>query len=92
MLVSLGSLTGCAAQRVSTNDMLEFKTDCAHKKEQIEFLDSVQYTQLDQLLAGLQLVFMGPFTPDFHTKVDIANGSARYWIQSVKESVIRCNG
>ena len=90
ILVSLSSLTGCAAQQVSTDDMLSFQTNCSKKDEQIKFLDSVQYNGLDRIWAGLQLVFLGPLTPDYRTKIDIANGSAQYWIQGVKEDVMRC--
>jgi hypothetical protein len=90
IIVSLGNLTGCATQQVSTNDMLQFKTNCAQKEQQIAFLDSVQTNQLDQIWAGLKLTFMGPFTPNFETTKDIATGSSRYWVQNVKESVMRC--
>ena len=89
ILVSLCS--GCASNRVGASDMLSYKTNCSTKEESLAYLKSVQPDRLDEVWAGLQIIFMGPFTPDFERKKEIANGSARYWVRGVREDYMsRC--
>lgn len=69
--------------------MQTYQTNCAYTKESLQYLDDVEYNKFEQLWAGIQLMTLGGFTPDFETKKQIASGSANHWVQMVREDYYR---
>lgn len=70
--------------------MREHKVNCALKEQELKFLEKTTYNKDDQVLAGLQILILGPFTPDYDKKMQIATGNAAYWVQNTKEEYYRC--
>jgi hypothetical protein len=93
MLVSLSSITGCASQKLTTSEMLDYQTNCKKAPEQIAFLERVSPNRDDQFLAMLKIMAMGPFAPfskNYDRDVEMAQRSGQYWSTRIKEEINKC--
>jgi hypothetical protein len=88
ILVSVCS--GCASQKIGFEDLQKYRTNCRDRVNQVAFLNQISYTKDDQLIAAIQLLIMGPLTPDYELKKEIASGNAQFWIDGIKEEYTRC--
>jgi len=90
MFASLSSLTGCANWAISSDDMRNHRVNCDLKDQELRFLERTTYNKDDQLIAAIQVLLLGPLTPDYEKKKQIATGSAAFMVQDVKEEYRRC--
>jgi hypothetical protein len=88
ILVSVCS--GCASQKIGLDDLRQYRTNCNDRVNQVTFLNQISYTKDDQLVAAIQLLIMGPFTPDYELKKEIAGGSAQFMIDGIKQEYTKC--
>lgn len=71
--------------------MLNYKTNCEYGGQNLAYLNTVHYDKVEQLWAGLKVI-LWPFGETAQDNLAIANGSASYWAQSVREDYYRkCN-
>jgi len=70
--------------------MRTHRVNCALKDQELRFLERTTYNKDDQLLAGIQIMLLGPLTPDYEKKKQIATGNAAYMVQDLKEEYQRC--
>ena len=92
--VSLCSLTtGCASgysQKVTASDIINFKTDCKIKNQQLAYLNSLKKSKDESTLASLEVAFFGPFAKDYGYKKNLATDNINYWINMVEGDIDSC--
>lgn len=71
--------------------MLNHTTNCDHGEQNLAYWKTVHYDKVEQLWAGLKVI-LWPFGETAQDNLAIANGSASYWAQGVREDYYRkCN-
>jgi|APGre2960657444_1045066.scaffolds.fasta_scaffold91949_2 hypothetical protein len=93
--VSLCNLVGCASQykpKMTTRNLIEFKTDCKIKDEQLTYLRKMQPSRHEEQMAQIEVAAFKELAMDYDYKKQLASGNVSYWFEQVIRDVEQCKG